>query len=99
VLLTITKTDQGLRVEGELDIASAPELSQALRDIDAPANPVVLDFSEVSFMDSSGLRALLEAAESMDGSGPLVLLHPPSNVRRVLEISLPGGVAGLEIRD
>ena len=61
-------------------------------------DPLVLDFSGVSFMDSSGLRALLEGAGLPDRSGPIVILHPSHQVRRVLDISIPDGVPGLEVR-
>jgi hypothetical protein len=49
-------------------------------------------------MDSSGLRALLEAAQNRSGDGRLVILHPASQVLRVLDISIPGGTPGLEVR-
>ena len=42
---------------GELDAASAPELDAVLRE-QLAAGPVVLDLSELTFMDSSGVRTL-----------------------------------------
>ena len=95
--LHITRTEDGFRLEGELDMATADDLSQIFRD--APSNdPIVLDFSGVSFMDSSGLRALLEGAGQPTGCGPVVIVNPSAQVRRVLDISIPGGTPGLEIR-
>jgi anti-sigma B factor antagonist len=95
--LEITPTDDGFRLEGELDMATADDLSQIFRD--APSNlPIVLDFSGVSFMDSSGLRALLEGAGQPTGCGPVVIVNPSAQVRRVLDISIPGGTPGLEVR-
>ena len=95
--LQITRTDDGFRLDGELDMATADDLSQIFRD--APSNdPIVLDFSGVSFMDSSGLRALLEGAGQPTGCGPVVIVNPSAQVRRVLDISIPGGTPGLEVR-
>jgi anti-anti-sigma factor len=95
--LQITRTEDGFRLEGELDMATADDLSQIFRD--APSNdPIVLDFSGVSFMDSSGLRALLEGAGQPTGCGPVVIVNPSAQVRRVLDISIPGGTPGLEVR-
>ena len=95
--LEITRTDDGFRLDGELDMATADDLSQIFRD--APSNlPIVLDFSGVSFMDSSGLRALLEGAGQPTGCGPVVIVNPSAQVRRVLDISIPGGTPGLEVR-
>ena len=73
--LEITRTDDGYRLEGELDMATAGDLSELFR---APASdePLVLDFSGVSFMDSSGLRALLEGAGLPNGGGPVVSSTP-----------------------
>lgn len=95
--LQITPTEEGFRLEGELDMATADDLSQIFRD--APSNEaIVLDFSGVSFMDSSGLRALLEGAGQPTGCGPVVIVNPSAQVRRVLDISIPGGTPGLEVR-
>lgn len=96
--LKITPTDDGFRLEGELDMATANDLSQLLRDASTSGDPIVLDFSGVSFMDSSGLRALLEGAGKANGDGPVVILNPSDQVRRVLDISIPGGTPGLEVR-
>ena len=98
--LEITPTEAGFRLEGELDIATADDLSDVLRRAaaDTERDPLELDFSGVSFMDSSGLRALLEAAGLRNGNGSLVILNPSTQVRRVLDISIPGGTPGLEVR-
>jgi anti-anti-sigma factor len=96
--LQITLTHDGFRVEGELDMATADDLSRLLRDASTNGDPIVLDFSGVSFMDSSGLRALLEGAGQPNGNGPVVILNPSDQVRRVLDISIPGGMPGLEVR-
>jgi anti-anti-sigma factor len=48
------------RVTGEVDISNADELSDhALEALKANGTPLVIDFSGVTFMDSSGLRALV----------------------------------------
>lgn len=96
--LEITPTDEGYRLEGELDMATAGGLTELLHAAAERAGPIVLDFSGVSFMDSSGLRALLEGAGLPNGGGPLVILNPSAQVRRVLDISIPGGIPGLEVR-
>jgi anti-anti-sigma factor len=95
--LEITETDEGFRLKGELDMATAEDLSELLKTAAAKDDPIVLDLSEVSFMDSSGLRALLEAAGLPTG-GPVVIQDPSPQVRRVLDISIPGGTPGLEVR-
>jgi anti-anti-sigma factor len=95
--LEISRTDEGYRLEGELDMATAGGLTELLLAAAERAEAIVLDFSGVSFMDSSGLRAILEGAGLPNG-GPVVILHPSAQVRRVLDISIPDGTPGLEVR-
>jgi anti-anti-sigma factor len=96
--LEITATDEGFRLKGELDMATSGDLSEVLRAAAAIDDPIMLDFEGVSFMDSSGLRALLEGAGLPKQGGPVVILNPRAQVRRVLDISIPGGIPGLEVR-
>ena len=98
MLLRIDETEGGLALEGELDMATADELRDRLKERAGGEGPFVLDFSAVSFMDSSGLRVLLEVAQGRDANGPLVILHPSKQVQRVLDISIPGGTPGMEVR-
>jgi anti-sigma B factor antagonist len=94
--LKIEPTDEGFQLEGELDMATAGDLAEYLRETEKGPD-VMLDFSGISFMDSSGLRVILEAAADRNG-GALVILHPTAQVQRVLDISIPGGTRGLEVR-
>jgi anti-anti-sigma factor len=53
-----------LRLHGELDLASADTVAQRLDAHAAAGDAVVLDVDGLSFMDSSGLRVVLQAAET-----------------------------------
>jgi anti-anti-sigma factor len=53
-----------LRLRGELDLASADAVAQRLDALAAAGDAVVLDVDRLSFMDSSGLRVVLQAAET-----------------------------------
>jgi anti-sigma B factor antagonist len=96
--LQITAMNGGFLLEGELDLSTAKDLSTVLHAATIDGVPLVLDFSAVTFMDSSGLRAILEVSRSLDGSGPLVIDKPTRPVKRVLDLSLPDGAPGLEVR-
>lgn len=79
-----------LVVAGELDIATAPEFRErCARELGNGAQLIVLDLSKVTFMDSSGLHALLGAHKN--DSGRLRIIISPA-VTRVIDIS---GVRGL----
>jgi anti-sigma B factor antagonist len=71
----------------EIDSATAPQLSAQLSDLD-PTADVLLDFSDVSFCDSTGIRVLLAALKSqMAGGGSLRLVNVNPAVARVFEMT------------
>ena len=74
---------------GELDLATAPALEEALgRAFEDGSGRVVLDLRELEFIDSSGLRTLLTArrrAEEADAQFSLVAGHRA--LERTLEIA------------
>jgi anti-sigma B factor antagonist len=75
-------------VRGELDAATAPDLAGLCHRVhDSGAREVVIDLTDTSFLDSSGLRALIEAHRIFAGDGNLHLAHASEPVRRLLEIT------------
>ena len=78
-----------LEVRGELDMATSPQLRQILlRLVEAGDRQVVVDLAGVSFMDSSGLGALVEAYKALravDGRLALAAVQPA--VRNVLTVT------------
>jgi anti-sigma B factor antagonist len=58
-----------LRLRGELDLASADQVQQRLDALQAAGEAVLLDVDGLLFMDSSGLRVVLQAAENSRQSG------------------------------
>jgi len=91
-----------LTVSGELDMATAPELRECLgAALDAGATRLVVDLSEVTFMDSVGLAAVLHARTRLLAGGRLALVvAPDSYAQLVLEIAgMPRALAILADRD
>lgn len=89
VLSVEVRPDDGgvtLILEGELDLASAPSLIHCLTELDPSWRDVVVDMAGVSFVDSSGLAALVRAATHGDGR-TIRVCSPRPAVRRVLEIT------------
>jgi anti-sigma B factor antagonist len=88
--LDLTLADDGaLVLQGEIDSYTAPDLAERL----SAQPPIeVLDVSGVTFIDSSGLRVIVEAHQARSSAGSrLVLRSPSAAVQRLLEIS---GLAG-----
>jgi len=72
-------------VSGEIDVATAPQLDACLRELGAT---VTLDFTGVTFMDSSGLSVLAAAAKRLAcQNGELVLRAVHARERKVLEMT------------
>ena len=73
-----------LTLRGELDLGSAGRLERALRE---HAGPVLLDLRELTFMDSTGVRVLLEASEVAAREGRALGVVPPAggDARLIIE--------------
>jgi anti-sigma B factor antagonist len=81
-----------VRVHGELDLETAGRLWAHLEPLLARDAVVVLDTEHMPFMDSSGLRVLLQAARRAAEVGATFRLAGlRSSVRRVLELTGVGG--------
>jgi anti-anti-sigma factor len=77
-------------VRGELDLATAPQLEDALLPGLRDGGSAVLDLRGLDFMDSTGVRVIVAAhlaAEESEGYLALVRTDPAGPVGRVLEIS------------
>lgn len=77
-------------VKGELDPHTAPQLRAALSllEEDPRVGRVILDLSEVSFIDSSGLRVIVGCSQSLGArNARLVLCHLSESVLQLLEIT------------
>jgi anti-sigma B factor antagonist len=73
-----------LRLRGDLDLASADAVAARLDALSAAGEPVLLDLDSLAFMDSSGLRVVLQAAETSRTSGWRFTLTPGSEQVRNL---------------
>ena len=75
-------------VEGELDLASAPNLKWTLIDLlDAGRTQIVLDLSETTFMDSTALGVLIGVNRSLDAGARLAIVCTRTNVLKIFEFS------------
>ena len=83
-----------LLVAGEVDLSNASQLRRAVEAM-LGANParLVLDVRELTFMDSSGLAVLLQAAAKLE---TLVLRHAQSSIIRLIETTGVTSVLSVE---
>jgi anti-anti-sigma factor len=74
---------------GEFDLAGVPEFEHRIAEVEGEApEAIVIDLSGLTFMDSSGLRALITADDRARKHGRRLAIVPgPPAVRRVFEIT------------
>jgi anti-sigma B factor antagonist len=89
----MAETDRGgvpvVKVQGEVDVSTAPELRERLLAIAEEGKPVVIvDLSDVSFIDSTALGVLVSALKRFrSGGGDLKLVVTEPHIVKVLEIT------------
>ena len=91
-LKVTTSEEQGwtvIRAEGEIDIASAPLLDDAVDEaVGSGSHHVAVDLQPIVFMDSTGLRSLISAHRQLEKNGGRLVVIPGSGpVRRLLQVA------------
>jgi anti-sigma B factor antagonist len=75
-----------IRVVGEIDAHTVPSLGEALRSLHEDAT---VDLSGVGFIDSSGLRVLIESHQMFEERGHTLTIYNPSPaVDRIFQLSV-----------
>jgi anti-anti-sigma factor len=88
----------GLALVGELDVVSVPSLVEAFSAHNGRSN-VTLDLSDVTFMDSSGIHAIVTFARACEAVGTVTLTGASPFLLRLFEITQLTEVPNLSIRE
>jgi anti-sigma B factor antagonist len=87
---TLLEPDEAayVRVAGDVDMATAPDLRNAIDEVErSDAAAIVIDLGDVTFIDSSGLHVLLMTARRCERRQvPLTAVHLPRHVRRLFTL-------------
>lgn len=78
-----------LSIRGEIDIASAPALERELHGAERPLlGRIVLDLAELDFIDSTGIRVLLNAQKRAESNGHLLFItNVPASAERLFTLT------------
>ena len=89
VIVSSLDSRHEVRLLGELDMSTAPQLRDELaRLASSGAGIVTLDLSDLAFIDSTGLSVLITALKLLrQHGGELALRSPTPGTRKVLEIT------------
>ncbi|MBQ0018619.1 MAG: STAS domain-containing protein [Clostridiales bacterium] len=76
-----------LQVKGRLDTTTAPELEEVIKGSLSGVKQLVLDFDELEYVSSAGLRVILGAQKAMNQQGEMKLINVSDEVMNVFEIT------------
>jgi len=83
---TLTGDTLTVLLEGRLDTLTAPDLEKALNDL-ADVTHLVIDFAEISYISSAGLRVLLSLQKRMSGEKDMVVQNVKDAVLEVFDMA------------
>ena len=76
-----------LDIIGRLDTTTSPELESALQSSLDGVTKLVLDFKELEYISSAGLRVLLATQKTMNKQGEMIVKNSSEDVKEVFEIT------------
>ena len=89
--MTINKTQDGsnltIALEGRLDTTTAPQLEEELKASLDNVTDLTLDFQQLEYISSAGLRVILGAQKTMQKKGSMKVLHVNSDIMEVFDIT------------
>ena len=89
--MTITKTQNGgdltVALAGRLDTMTSPQLEKELQQSMPGAQTLTMDFTELEYISSAGLRVLLSAHKAMSAKGGMKVTHINDVVQEVFEVT------------
>ena len=89
--MTLTKKQDGdnlvIAVEGRLDTTTAPELEAELKKSTENIQSLTLDFSNLAYISSAGLRVLLAAHKAMSSKNGMKVIHVNEIVQEVFDVT------------
>ena len=89
--MTIEKMINGnvaiLKIAGALDTETAPELEALLASELNGVQDLTLDFEELDYVSSAGLRVIINAQKKMNAAGKMKIIHVNESVMEIFEIT------------
>ena len=89
--MTITKTQENgivtLSLDGRLDTTTAPKLQDALISAFGEAREIMLDFKDLKYVSSAGLRVLLMGQKTAESKGDsMTLINVSEEITEVFDM-------------
>lgn len=89
--MTISKTKENnkltVTVEGRLDTTTAPELEGELKTGLDGVTEFVLDFANLEYISSAGLRVVLSAQKQMNKQGSMKVINVGPEIKEIFDVT------------
>ena len=91
--MTIEKKENGSEITllpaGRLDTTTAPQLEEQINAVSEGAERLILDFQDLDYLSSAGLRVLLSAHKAFmkRGNGEMIIRHVNETIQEVFEVT------------
>ncbi|MCQ2776197.1 MAG: STAS domain-containing protein [Bacilli bacterium] len=83
----IANDEAVIALSGRLDTTTAPELEKVLTEIVPTINSLVLDFEELEYLSSAGLRVLLNTQKAISKQGKMIIRHVNDVIMDVFDMT------------
>lgn len=82
-----TEAELNIALEGRLDTTTAPQLEAELKQSIDGVKQLTLDFAQLEYLSSAGLRVLLAAQKTMNKQGAMVIRNVNDVIGEVFEMT------------
>ena len=98
--MTIAKTQNGnelkISLEGRLDTITAPELEAELKSVISGVESLTLDFCNLEYISSAGLRVLLSAQKIMSNQGKMKVTNVNETIMEIFDVTVFSDILTIE---
>jgi anti-sigma B factor antagonist len=84
---TLNASELTVALAGRLDTTTAPQLEAELKTALTSVNSLVMNFAELEYISSAGLRVLLSAQKVMNKQGKMVIRNANETILEVFEVT------------
>lgn len=80
-------TELNVKVVGRLDTTTAPDLEASLKESFEGVTKLILDFAELEYLSSAGLRVLLASQKVMNKQGEMIIKNVNETINDIFEVT------------
>ena len=80
-------TELNVKVVGRLDTTTAPDLEASLKESFEGVTKHILDFAELEYLSSAGLRVLVASQKVMNKQGEMVIRNVNETINEIFDVT------------